>query len=500
MRFAELLTRRSFSFSIAGLLVPSLTAQQNPGDRGVKLPPRSGAGRRFALIIGNDAYLKAPALSNCGHDADDVAAQLTLFGFETAKVLDAKVAAAKSAVSSFAARLQPGDVALFFYSGHGVQAQGENYIVPVDFDPAGGEERLDAGCLRATAVRDQMERSGARLNILILDACRNNPFRPGAPVKGMALMEPGLGTCIALATGPGNTASDNAAERNGLFTKHFLRQLRQSRQDLDATFKQVKDLVYEESGGKQRPWVFSDLIGEFYFSAASGPVSPGPRPQPAPPTQSQLPPAGQGSGAAQYLDSGARDYLAGRYADAAAGFERAIQIDPENAFAYNALGSARARLKQWSLALGQFSRAIALKEDYAAAYFNRGVTYYNSSIHDDLALQDFSWAIDREPFDPLALDMRGKTYLRLRDNANALADFNRALELDPSNAAALAGRGGVFYRQGRYPDAVKELTESLAIRPDAAAFDARSQAYRAMHRSAEADADAARADQLRGRR
>lgn len=482
------LTRRGFHIGVGGLLIrPALAfAQQNPpADRSVRLPPHPtpGTSRRLAFVMGNNAYIKAPALRNSVHDAEDMSSKLAALGFDVTKQVDAKAATARAALSAFTSTLQTGDIALFFYSGHGVQAQGENYMIPVDFDPAGGESALDANCLKATAARDGMERSGAQLNVVILDACRSNPFHPNTPVKGMALMEPGLGTCIALATGPGLTASDNPSERNGLFTKRLLEQLGRPGEDLDSLFKKVKDQVFEDSGGKQRPWVFSDLVGEFYFT----------------PPQARPTPAPQAAPASHFLEEGAQQFQTGRFAEAAASFERAVQIDPENAYAYNALGSARARLKQWSLALGQFNRAIAIKADYGAAYFNRGVAYYNSGVHDDLALQDFSWAIDREPYDPLALDMRGRTYLKLRDNDNALADFNHASELDPSNAMAMAGRGSVYYRLGRFKEAVKELTDSIALRPEASAYDSRSQAFRALHQSAEADADARHAEQLRNR-
>ena len=458
--------------------VPKRIVPVGPDPAAVPVAPQAvGPGRRLALVIGNNAYRKAPALHNAANDAQDLGDQLGKLDFEVARSLDSGVAATRSAVDGFTSRLKPGDIALFFYSGHGIQARGENYIVPVDFDPAGGEAKLDAGCLRASAARDAMEKSGAGLNIVILDACRDNPFRPGEKVKGMALMEPGLGTCIALATGPGRTASDNSGERNGLFTKHLLKEIVRPGQSIEAMFKKVKDNVYTDSAGAQRPWTFSDIVGEFFFGAA---------------------PAGFNaqSRAAEYLASGHRQFQAGQFEDAAASFDRAVRVDPENPFAYNALGAARAKLKQWSVAVGLFAQAIDKKEDYAAAYFNRGVAYYNAARY-PLALQDFDWAVQQEPGDPRALDLRGRTHLALRDTEPALADFNGALELDPSDSAALAGRGSVYFRMGRYPDAVRELTASLSLKPAAEAFDARAQVYRALHQTAQADADDRQSQALR---
>jgi tetratricopeptide (TPR) repeat protein len=148
--------------------------------------------------------------------------------------------------------------------------------------------------------------------------------------------------------------------------------------------------------------------------------------------------------------------------------------------------------------VGLYAKAIEKKPDYAAAYFNRGVAYYNAARY-ELAKQDFDWAVDQESSDPLALDLRGKTNLMLRDHDSALADFNRALELNPSDAMAMAGRGSALFRKGQYPEALSDLTAAIAQRPLAETYDLRAQVYRALHRTAEADADARQAAQLRPR-
>ena len=483
-------TRRSFQVGIGSFALAPLAAalrQKPAAERRVVLEeatpvPGAGAsgGRRIALVIGNNAYRKSPVLKNAVNDAQGLGERLGQLGFDVTKSLDATLAGTKNAITKFASGLNPGDAALFFYSGHGVQARGENYIVPVDFDPTGGEAGLDSTCVRALFARNAMEKSGAQLNILILDACRDNPFRPGEKVKGMALMEPGLGTCIALATGPGRTASDNSQEQNGLFTKHLLQEIGKPGQSIEAMFKKVKDGVFAASGGNQRPWTFSDVVGDFYFGAPAAGFS-------------------VGGKAFEYLEAGKRQFQAGRFEEAVASFDRAMRIDPENPFTYNALGSAHARLKQWSIAVGLYAQAIDKKPDYAAAYFNRGVAYYNAARY-DLALQDFSWAVDQEPYDPLVLDLRGKTHLARRDNDLALADFDRALELDPSDSVAMAGRGNVYFRQGRYPESLRELTASIALRPSADAYEARAKVYKALRQTAQADADIHQADLLRTQR
>jgi Flp pilus assembly protein TadD len=483
------LTRRTFHLATAGALLRGVLAAQDKGVKVVGGPSAAGragaapfdpskARRRAALVVGNNAYKKAPALRNCLNDADDIGDTLAKAGFTVTRVHDGSLDATHAAITGFTGSLGQGDIALLYYSGHGIQAGGENYLVPVEFDIAAGESRLASGAIAAAPALQSMEKSGSQLNILILDSCRDNPFHRGAPVKGMALMEPGLGTCVALATGPGQAASDNADERNGLFTKFLIQEMSRP-QPLDVVLKSVRDSVFKASGGRQRPWTFADIIGDFYFAAAG-----------------QTPVR---VGVVDVIEAGKRQYLAGMFEEAADSFDRAVRTDPENAFAYNALGSARARLKQWSIATSLFAKAIEIKPDYAAAYFNRGVAYYNAGRY-ELALQDFSWAVDEEPYDPRSLDLRGKTHLALRDNDEAVSDFSRALDLDPSDSTALTGRGAVRFRQGQFQDAIRDLSASLNLRVAIDALDLRAQCYKATRQAALADADTRTADQLRSRR
>src|SRR5262249_39681796 len=148
-----------------------------------------------------------------------------------------------------------------------LQSKGQDFLAPVDFDMAEGESRLEARCLNASAVRDAIERADVHLSILMLDACRDNAFHPGrSEPHGIALLEPGLGSCVALATGPGQTASDNPNGRNGLFTAELLSQMQQPGQDLDSILNKVRYRVFDASAGGQRPWIFSNAVSPFYFA------------------------------------------------------------------------------------------------------------------------------------------------------------------------------------------------------------------------------------------
>ncbi len=225
----------------------------------------SGDTQRRALVIGNDGYAHLPPLANAVHDARAMKGVLEELGFEVQLVTDARVADFHHAVSEFARRLRPRDIGLLYYSGHGLQIRGENFLIPVDFDAA---NEIDArfASYPADHALQVLEDSGAELNILILDACRDNPFastRSG--LQGLAIMSAGRGTLIAFATGPGKTASDGRRGSGGLFTQHLIEKLRTPGLSLDQIFNQVALAVDTASGGRQTPWVVKSLMGDVYF-------------------------------------------------------------------------------------------------------------------------------------------------------------------------------------------------------------------------------------------
>jgi hypothetical protein len=221
--------------------------------------------RRLALVIGNANYGRSP-LVNPIHDAESVATELRSLGFLVDVSTNVNLRQLTQAIDAFAGHLQTGDLALFYYSGHGIQATGENYLLPVDYQAA-TEADVPYVAYSANRLRDKMERSGARLRIIILDACRNNPFdaSKGGP-SGLAAMDSAAeGTMIAYATGDNRTASDNPGRQNGLFTEHLLSALREPGLDLHDIFKRVKQEVYYASNKLQNPFTYDDVAGTYYF-------------------------------------------------------------------------------------------------------------------------------------------------------------------------------------------------------------------------------------------
>jgi uncharacterized caspase-like protein len=230
----------------------------------------AGAEGRYALVIGNSAYKSAP-LKNPAKDARDMAALLGTLGFNVTLKIDAGVKDMEEAVRGFGLNLRHGGVGLFYFAGHGIQVAGSNYLVPVDAKIQ-SESDVRFECVDAGRVLGKMEDAGNSLNIVILDACRNNPFSRGfrSADRGLAEMRAPTGSIIAYATAPGSVASDGSGE-NGIYTKHLLKNMRTPGLPITDVFMRVRMGVVGETVKKQVPWESSSLTGYFYFNDASSP-------------------------------------------------------------------------------------------------------------------------------------------------------------------------------------------------------------------------------------
>lgn len=227
--------------------------------------------KRYALVIGNSTYNKEiGVLKNPLNDATDVATELRKSNFEVQLVTNATYVQMREAMRKFHEKLTAGPVdktvGLFYYAGHGVAYQDENYLVPIDADVK-YEDDITRMCFPVQRmVLANMERSNSRMNIVILDACRNNPFpaTSRSVSSGLAEMKRARGSFIAYATSPGSVASDGSG-RNGLYTQELLKALRRPGLTIEQVFKEVRMNVLRLSGDKQYTWDSSNIIGEFYF-------------------------------------------------------------------------------------------------------------------------------------------------------------------------------------------------------------------------------------------
>lgn len=222
------------------------------------------ADRRVALVIGNGAYKDAP-LRNAVNDARDMARTLRGLGFDVTHGENLTKREMEDQIRAFGKKLRAGGVGLFYYSGHGMQVSGHNYLIPIGHNIE-KEQDVEYEAVEAGRMLGEIEAAENRLNIVILDACRNNPFARSsrAATRGLALMSAASGTVIAYSTAPGSVASDGEGE-NGLYTKELIANIQIPGLKIEDVLKRVRVAVKERSNGRQIPWETTALEGDFYF-------------------------------------------------------------------------------------------------------------------------------------------------------------------------------------------------------------------------------------------
>ena len=223
-------------------------------------------GRRVALVVGNANYKVRP-LKNPRNDADDISRSLRSSGFEVIDLRDASLQQMRNGVRQFGDRLINNDVGLVYFSGHGVEVKGRNYFIPVNADIMREDEIADQG-LDVSLILEKMNTAGKGVNILIVDACRDDPFGRSfrSSSRGLAQMDAPRGTIIAYATSPGKVASDgDPRERNSPYTKNLIKAMQQPNKPIEQVFKEVRRAVQEETKNQQTPWENTSLSGDFFF-------------------------------------------------------------------------------------------------------------------------------------------------------------------------------------------------------------------------------------------
>jgi len=220
---------------------------------------------RIALVIGNSAYPGNAALSNPTNDAKAMSEQLRKLGFQVLEVRDGSRGQMTQAIDDMRQRLHgKSGVGMLYYAGHGLQIDWRNYMVPVDATPRSQTDVVKQS-IDIDAVIDAFKQSGTRVNILVLDACRDNPFAGTAAAKGLAQVDAPPGTFLAYATAPGNTADDGEGS-NGLYTGYLLQELAKPTARIEDVFKRVRLQVRQKSSGRQIPWESTSLEEDFVFN------------------------------------------------------------------------------------------------------------------------------------------------------------------------------------------------------------------------------------------
>ena len=224
---------------------------------------------RVALVIGNDNYISGP-LDNAVSDSIGIRISLEASGFEVIYASDADQKAFLNALEQFEKTLQrygPKTEALFYYAGHAVQVDGTNYLNPIDAE-INTKYDLEVRSINVSRIFSIMEKSIAGIKIVILDACRNNPFTSfsRSPVLGLAQMNAPSGMIISYSTSPGSVALDGTAEGYGYFTGSLINAINTPGLTIEQVFKKTRQSVVSLTNRQQIPWESSSLLGDFYFN------------------------------------------------------------------------------------------------------------------------------------------------------------------------------------------------------------------------------------------
>jgi uncharacterized caspase-like protein len=220
--------------------------------------------KRYAVVIGNSNYKEQP-LRNPINDARDMSNTLKNLGFDVVLRENLTMKEMREEIRSFGRKIKGGGIGLFYFAGHGIQVNGRNYLIPIDAHIE-KEQDVEYESVEVGRIMDEIEAAENQMNIVILDACRDNPYARSfrTMARGLATMSAPGGTIVAYATAPGSVASDGGG-RNGLYTQELLNSVKLTGLKIEDVFKRVRVAVKEKSKGKQVPWETSSLESDFYF-------------------------------------------------------------------------------------------------------------------------------------------------------------------------------------------------------------------------------------------
>lgn len=428
---------------------------------------------RHALVIGNDSYVHAHALLNARNDAKDVADAFKTLGYSVMIALDANRERLDQAITLFAQSLNPGDIAVIYYSGHGFQAEGDNYLVPIDFaadtEAAGRQQSRSL-----SSVLQSVSSRGTRIQVVLLDACRDNPFFPTrSAIAGWAQMGAAAGTVIAFGTSPGSTASDNPTGRNGLFTKQLLSRI-SSAEPIEDLLKQVAKDTIVESLGAQRPWIASSLIGDFFIN---------PQYEHSKIPQSEL----------SLRDQLATPVDAIKLVDPRSIlFPRSTTnqnpVDLKSAEILTKQGILLAQHGNYEEAVRSLSAALALHPGYSIPLRLLGLIFHLLGRGSEAAAQ-FSRAIGANPVDYLAYTYRCAE-LTSGDPTAAVRDCYAATAIAPQSLPAHILLSNALLSVGKTDAALREIATALTLDPNSAqSYAVRARIYRTLGQNQAADRD-----------
>ena len=401
--------------------------------------------RRVALVIGNGAYGESP-LKNPANDARAMAQALQASGFQVIKRENASRGEMVAAIRRFAQLLTDSGVALVYYAGHGIQVDGRNFLIPIDADIRAVKE-VESQAVEAGMILAEMEGANNRVKILIMDACRNNPFSRtrAAAGEGLAPMDAVAGALIAYAAAPGAVASDGQ-DKNGLYTAMILRHMRTPGMTVERVFKSVRRDVIHISGNQQVPWEASSLVGDFYF-------------------QLPLDDSSARKESERLLDQADAALDQNRLEQAIKFYKRAIGVDENRAYAHNNLGLALNEKGDIEEAIAAYQKACQLDPSWSDPQFNLGLALRaKGDLVGAIAAYRTAVRLDNQ-FSPNYNNL-GNALADMGDFVGAMGAFREAVRLNSEYAAPHYNLGNIKAYQGDTAGAIESFQQAVQLNPE----------------------------------
>jgi hypothetical protein len=442
----------------------SFSVEPKPG---CTLLQESADADRLALLIGNSDYGDGSSLPNPVNDVRAMKRALERLGFRVLKHENCTQREMKMAMDDFGSRLKGQDVGLFFYAGHGVQVSRYNYLVPVDAKLT-SEKKVEYNCVRADRVLAEMEGAGSRTNIIILDACRDNPFtrswRRGTQGAGLAFMNAPSGSLIAYSTAPGKTALDGGG-KNSPYTSALLQHIDIPNTTIIEMFQGVRSTVIAQSEGKQIPWESTSLRGNFYFTKEG-------------------------------TDTRVNDELAIFRRERQELKKLRDEIERKQRESQNQRVEVASVPQQsdYSESSSSYNRtedtdAAAELTDKAGELMNSDKTIFNEDY--EVIINILNRAISLAPSYSNAYTLRGASYSYIDQYAKALQDYNMAIQLDPRNSGHYTSRAYLYaVHLNQYSKALQDYNTAILLEPnDSLSYYIRAQFFVVWEKTEKACAD-----------
>ncbi len=492
---------------------------------------------RVALVIGNGNYQNAPRLAKPVNDASGITQKLKDLGFEVLSGSNLNKQQMEKLIRDFGNKLASGSVGFFYYSGLAIQANGENYLIPIDAEVA-EEDEASYTAVPLSLILTKMATAKNDLNLVLLEASYANPFAKkwksfseSKNYDGLAKVSPSTGILVFSSAEPGKISLEIAGSSNSLFTESFVKQLNIPNQEYNQIAKNVSADIWQKTGKKQLPWKEGNSPLDFYFATNAGSESvvkkTASEVQPTNNEQNDWEEAERKNTAENY-ESYISKYPKGDYVALARVkinelklvketaitneekakllfrqglketnldaqiefFTKAIELAPQAFASYGQRGLAYYSKKEYDRAIADYSKAIEIEPLYADAYGARGMAYFGKNKY-DLAIADFNKVIEIVPKSaPKVYQNRGQAYAGKKDYDRAISDYDKAIELNPPQVGFYYDRGMAYAGKKNFDKAIIDYTKAIEINPQIGAiYFERGKAYQEKNDNERAIAD-----------